>query len=758
MLTRARAEPSIGRARRALAGLVAALVLAAAVLPIAVAPKTAAAAALAPGALSFAIISDTHWGYSPVVPRVTAVLSAIAATPRLAFAAHLGDVTEAGSTPEFQGFLGATRGLPVPLYAVPGNHDTRWADRGAANFADALGPAWSSRDIGGCHFVFADSTIAGGTHGHFDPALLDWLRKDLDAVTPGMPVFVFVHHPPGLEGFCDNDGDFLAALARRRVEAVFCGHGHKAMGWTYNGVRVVMVGAAMDGAWCRVTVDADAVRVYSCATPPITPLGPAATAETLLYSWPRPVARAPAPTVQLSTPAASTLDYSPDLTRIEVRASVDLPPGAALLRVEARADGGAWVAMARAAGQAAGQATGQAAGSGPWSGTCPLPVIAGAHEVEARCVLASPAGNAWRDIPEGAWYARARFTVSGGPVREAWRIKVKGAAQSAPVVGPAVVYFGSSDGYLNAVSRADGRFLWQYRAQGPVTGSPALAGDTVYFGDATGRVYALNAATGKRLWEQDLGGPVFAGLLCAGGRLFVGSGDHWLRALSARDGHVLWARQLGGAVFERPAVLERTLVVTATDGSVAALDARRGDVLWRTQLGRSVYYTPARCTPLLVPGRVVVVAPGDPQRGGVGVFALDAATGGVAWQTADGAGLSSPCLLPAGACPGGAFALATPRGEVLALSLAGGGRPWTLATGHAMYDAAPVMAGPLCVTPALDGTVFALDPETGVLAWAYRVGAGFVLASPGGAAGSGDVVIATMGGTVVMLRPAAGAR
>jgi outer membrane protein assembly factor BamB len=235
----------------------------------------------------------------------------------------------------------------------------------------------------------------------------------------------------------------------------------------------------------------------------------------------------------------------------------------------------------------------------------------------------------------------------------------------------------------------------------------------------------------------------------------------------------LWARQLGGAVFERPAVLERTLVVTATDGSVAALDARRGDVLWGTQLGRSVYYTPARCTPLLVPGRVVVVAPGDPQRGGVGVFALDAATGGVAWQTADGAGLSSPCLLPAGACPGGAcpggaFALATPRGEVLALSLAGGGRLWTLATGHAMYDAAPVMAGPLCVTPALDGTVFALDPATGALAWAYRVGAGFVLASPGGAAGSGgsgaggagggDVVIATMGGTVVMLRPAAGAR
>jgi outer membrane protein assembly factor BamB len=72
--------------------------------------------------------------------------------------------------------------------------------------------------------------------------------------------------------------------------------------------------------------------------------------------------------------------------------------------------------------------------------------------------------------------------------------------RSSPAVANGVVYVGSEDHSLYALSAATGAKLWSYTTGDTVDSSPAVANGVVYGGSDAGG-YALDAATGAKLWS-----------------------------------------------------------------------------------------------------------------------------------------------------------------------------------------------------------------------------------------------------------------
>jgi outer membrane protein assembly factor BamB len=52
---------------------------------------------------------------------------------------------------------------------------------------------------------------------------------------------------------------------------------------------------------------------------------------------------------------------------------------------------------------------------------------------------------------------------------------------------------GSVDGYVYAVEISNGKLKWKFRSGGPITSSPIVANDIVYIGSFDHNLYALTA-------------------------------------------------------------------------------------------------------------------------------------------------------------------------------------------------------------------------------------------------------------------------
>src|SRR3989338_1382788 len=83
------------------------------------------------------------------------------------------------------------------------------------------------------------------------------------------------------------------------------------------------------------------------------------------------------------------------------------------------------------------------------------------------------------------------------PLKLKWRFKTDGPIYSSPAVSDGVIYFGSKDGWIYAVSIKEGKLLWKYETRGKVLTSPLVAEDVVFIGANDYYFYALSAKDGR---------------------------------------------------------------------------------------------------------------------------------------------------------------------------------------------------------------------------------------------------------------------
>jgi 3',5'-cyclic AMP phosphodiesterase CpdA len=181
--------------------------------------------------------NDRHFRTPEHLERAVAHLNRLDPRPDVVLAT--GDLVERGEAQEYARLRSILDRLTMPVYVVPGNHDSReqlaraFADRGylpAQDFLQYTVEEWPVRLIG------LDTHVPGEPGGRLCAERLGWLDARL-AEAPGRPTLIFMHHPPFVTGMQVMDAmglegsPALAEVIGRhpQVERVVCGHVHRAM-------------------------------------------------------------------------------------------------------------------------------------------------------------------------------------------------------------------------------------------------------------------------------------------------------------------------------------------------------------------------------------------------------------------------------------------------------------------------------------------------------------------------------------------------
>jgi 3',5'-cyclic AMP phosphodiesterase CpdA len=150
-----------------------------------------------------------------------------------------GDLTDGASALEYERVREALRGLVMPCYVIPGNHDRRAPLRAAfeahAYLPRGEGPLHYAVDDHVVRLVGFDSTRRGFAGGAPDGDSLAWLDATL-AAAPERPTLLLLHHPPFRTGMHYMDAFGFINLRPLReiiqgyaqVRLVLSGHVHRA--------------------------------------------------------------------------------------------------------------------------------------------------------------------------------------------------------------------------------------------------------------------------------------------------------------------------------------------------------------------------------------------------------------------------------------------------------------------------------------------------------------------------------------------------
>jgi len=212
-------------------------------------------------------------------------------------------------------------------------------------------------------------------------------------------------------------------------------------------------------------------------------------------------------------------------------------------------------------------------------------------KIDADPVL-GPDGSVYFGAMNGVVYA------VGNSGQEKWRYQTN----STEIYGsPAfsrdgrLLYIGSADGRMHALSVDSGRLTTFYQTRGAVFSSPVVDSQgNLYFGSGDGCIYSLTQDLVFR-WSYQTQAAVDSSpaLSFDESTLFVGSQDHRLYALSTMNGHVDWSFPTGDWVDSSPAIgTDGTIYFGSNDKSLYALRPT-GQLLWQYQSGGAIDSCPA---------------------------------------------------------------------------------------------------------------------------------------------------------------------
>jgi outer membrane protein assembly factor BamB len=135
----------------------------------------------------------------------------------------------------------------------------------------------------------------------------------------------------------------------------------------------------------------------------------------------------------------------------------------------------------------------------------------------------------------GSWDGHL-YAITADKGTELWRFKTGGSVSAAPVLSHGLICFGSGDGYLYCLETKTGREIWRFKTGGPIFSAPTIEDGVVYFGSDDQFVYAVSLATGMEEWKYRAQGPVHSHTAVDCGVIFFGSDDKSLYALDTGEG------------------------------------------------------------------------------------------------------------------------------------------------------------------------------------------------------------------------------
>jgi Icc protein len=195
---------------------------------------------------TFVQVSDSHIGFAKAAnPNVrgtfTEAIAKVAALPdKPAFILHTGDISHLSKDSEFADAESLIRAAGLPVFYVPGEHDTLDEGKGKLYLdrfgKGTLGSGWQSFDHNGVHFIGLVNVLNLGATGlgHLGDEQLAWLKKDLAGQSSSTPIVAFTHMPLWTAyaewGWgTDDSAQALAMMRRFGSVTILNGHIHQVL-------------------------------------------------------------------------------------------------------------------------------------------------------------------------------------------------------------------------------------------------------------------------------------------------------------------------------------------------------------------------------------------------------------------------------------------------------------------------------------------------------------------------------------------------
>ena len=196
------------------------------------------------GGLNFVQISDTHIGFNKAANPDTLgtlreAIGKIKALPvQPSFVVHTGDISQLSKDSEFDTADQTLKDLGLPIFHVPGEHDTLDDGNGAAYLArygkGTKGTGWYSFDHSGVHFIALVNVVAlrPSGAGYLGEEQIKWIGDDVAHLPSSTPIVVMAHMPlwdvSTAWGWGTSDAEpALAHLRRFGSVTVLNGHIHQ---------------------------------------------------------------------------------------------------------------------------------------------------------------------------------------------------------------------------------------------------------------------------------------------------------------------------------------------------------------------------------------------------------------------------------------------------------------------------------------------------------------------------------------------------
>ena len=299
----------------------------------------------------------------------------------------------------------------------------------------------------------------------------------------------------------------------------------------------------------------------------------------------------------------------------------------------------------------------------------------------------------------------------GNTVSLKWKYETGGEVKSSPVVSNGIVYVGSDDHKVYALSATNGKQLWNFTTNGPVSSTPAIENGIVYIGSTN--LYAINSTTGRQIWNFTPDFPVdYSELAITNGIIYFQAG--YTYALNASDGSLIWTfspfDNMDRKSWFSPAIANGIVYAGSIDGKIYALNATTGLQIWN--------YTPYTCgcsftfsSPAIADDVVFIVHYGLGSKDDL--YALNANNGQSIWNYSyDGSWPASPAvsdgIVYAGDNSGNLHAINTTTGQLL----------WKFKAGLPISSPA-VANGAVFFWSVGDSKIYAVNAKTGQQIWNY---------------------------------------
>jgi outer membrane protein assembly factor BamB len=168
-----------------------------------------------------------------------------------------------------------------------------------------------------------------------------------------------------------------------------------------------------------------------------------------------------------------------------------------------------------------------------------------------------------------------------------------------------------------------GYVSWELPTGGTILGAPAVLGGVVVVGaSVTNTLIAADVATGTQLWKVALFYIMNSSPVIYNGLVIIGDG-YTVRASNLSTGALVWVRDTDMyTCYSSPAVYNNRVFIGNGNGFLFALDASTGGVLWQTKFDAGWFVSAPS-----VGSSGVVYGGTDWAR----LAALDAETGAILW-------------------------------------------------------------------------------------------------------------------------------